>query len=511
MRSSPNRMTVHRIETSSTPESLRKTVQLIGQAVKSGSEYVPLRQYAAAKASEAGPRDFLGQVEKIYDDFTRNRWRYVYDPLGVEMLATTGPVIYDTILGFGQQPPARGFGDCDDATVALSALMQSIGLPTRTVTISKPGSRKLFDHVFPQVRVPQHGWISIDAVGYPKHSMGWVAPHGRFAIWDIDGNLRGFGGDYPDFIKRDFKAMASATLGSLDEEVSMSFAGCGPDMFRDYGLENFGLAGVDNEEPEDWSKYGLLSFGAYVDQPVPILDYDRIGLVMEYDEGDTVGFHGDQPLVRTKMLEMDPVDVAHVYRTGRPRLGAVALSDDGDIYQWTEVQGMGGFFKKLFKKAKKAVKKVARKAVKGVTGAAKKLIKKLPGGKYLIKVYDKVKKVAMKIAKPLMKFIGPIAKKIAPIAALVPGYGPAIAAVLYKAGKFDKLLKKYGVLTDRKGRPKFKSGAQAKKLRKALKREMEAAKAKRGEGKHVRSGRLLKRSSPGHRRKLAGYGFGGLA
>ncbi|NIR14795.1 MAG: hypothetical protein GWN86_12955, partial [Desulfobacterales bacterium] len=85
---------------------------------------------------------------------------------------------------------------------------------------------------------------------------------------------------------------------------------------------------------------------------------------------------------------MDPKELAYVYQTGAPRLGAVALADDGDIYQWTESPGYGGFFKKLFKKAKKAVKKVVkkvkkgvRKVVKGVGKAAKKLIKKLPGGK----------------------------------------------------------------------------------------------------------------------------------
>lgn len=293
----------------------------------------------------------------------------------------------------------------------------------------------------------------------------------------------------------------------------MSLAGCGPEKFQDYGLENCGLAGVDSEAPEDWAQYGLLGFGAYVDRPLPMLDYENIGLVMEYDEDDTVGYAGGEPLVRTKMLEMDPAELVHVYRNGRPRLGAVALSDDGDIYQWQET-GYGGFFKKLIKKAKKAVKKVAkrvkkvaRKAVKGVTKAAKKLIKKLPGGKYLVKVYDKVKKVAMKLAKPLMKVLGPIAKRVAPIAALIPGYGPVIAGALYKAGKMQKILKDYGVMQDKKGRPKFKSGKQAKQVTKALKKAAAAQ-----EAQAARDGRLLKKGSARHKRKLAGYGlvdFGG--
>ena len=314
----------------------------------------------------------------------------------------------------------------------------------------------------------------------------------------------------------------------------MSLAGCGPGMFRDYGLHNFGLAGVDNEEPEDWADYGLADFGAYIDRPLPIIDYDQVGLVMEVDDEDEVAYYGNVGLVRTKMLEMDPMEVDYIVRNGKPRLGAVALADDGEIYQWTEVDGLGGFFKKLFKKAKKAVKKVTgavkkvtRKVVKGVSKVAKKLIKKLPGGKYLLKIYDKVKKIGMKLVKPLAKYLGPIAKKIAPIAAIIPGYGPAIAAALYKVGKIDKILKAYGVVRDKKGRPKFKSGEQAKKVKKALEKAAESEKRKKKKGRRgprkgarrreagaVRSGRLLKRGSARHSRKMAGFGldgFGGYA
>ncbi|NIR14796.1 MAG: hypothetical protein GWN86_12960, partial [Desulfobacterales bacterium] len=139
--------------------------------------------------------------------------------------------------------------------------MEAIGLPTRILTIAKPGTDKLFDHVFPQVRTPKEGWITIDAVGYPNHPMGWVAPHDRYAIWDHEGNLTGFGGLFPGRVGKDFKSMASVQLHGAQEVYEMSLAGCEPSRFSDYGLENCGMAGVDDEDPEDWSKYGLLDFG----------------------------------------------------------------------------------------------------------------------------------------------------------------------------------------------------------------------------------------------------------
>jgi hypothetical protein len=53
----------------------------------------------------------------------------------------------------------------------------------------------------------------------------------------------------------------------------------------------------------------------------------------------------------------------------------------------------------------------------------------------------------MKVVKPLMKFVGKWASKLAPIAAMIPGYGTAIAAGLAAAGKVAKLMTKFGVAT----------------------------------------------------------------
>lgn len=294
----------------------------------------------------------------------------------------------------------------------------------------------------------------------------------------------------------------------------MSVAGFAETNFPDYGLENYGLASIDSREPEDWSKVGLLGFGAELDRPLGMIDGASLGLAMEYDDDDFVGFAGGSPLVRTKMLEMCPTEIAHIRRTGRPRLGTVAMADDGDIYQWVEEDGLGGFFKKLRKKVRKISGKVikrARKLRKGITSAAKKMIKKLPGGKYLVKVYDRVKAVAMKVTKPLKKLLGSkFGKFLAPIAALIPGAGPVVAmaiAGMRRAGQIEKIAKKFGVKRDSKGRPKFKSGKQAKAFTKALTR---AAKAQRKKRRGPSSRRLIKRGTPEHSRRLRGYGLAGV-
>lgn len=311
-------------------------------------------------------------------------------------------------------------------------------------------------------------------------------------------------------------------------------------QYPDYGLAAYGLAGTDGEEPIEFATYGFKEFGAYS----PILgiysnDSDR--LMFEVDDSDTDAYTRDgEPLVRTKMLELSPEDWQHFRATGQPRPNSVALGDDGTVYQYQVPEGMGwGFFKKLFKKIKKGVGKVIKK----VKGVAKKIIKALPGGKYLLKIYGKIRAVAMKLVRPLMKFVGKYAAKLAPIAALIPGYGTAIAAALYTAGKIAKIMTKMDVVLNPKtGTPKFKSPAHGRKFQHILKlhaehakktglvaREMARAKARRGkptERKHaprtapeaVRpfipvsfvskkfKGRILAPGTPAHSAYLRGLG-----
>jgi len=519
-----SRLTTRLYFAKDSPAQLKKTLKLIGQGIRDGSRYHPIRSYAAGVASTAGPKDYLGQVKAIYDDFVK-RWRYVHDPKGIEWVTVSGPAIFNQVLGFGSPPGQKGFGDCDEATSGLGACLASCGFNLRICTISPPGKRALFTHVFPQVFVKKLGWISADPVVYPKHGLGYTPRHSRIAYWDLDGNLIGASGDFP---RSRFKRMLRVNVDGADlaaaepqEGQQMSFAGLHNGQFEDYGLHHFGLAGMDNAEPLDFSEYGAREFGAYIDDPMPMINGDSFaGLMLEYCDDDVIGFDGDQPLVRTKMLEMHPEDMRAVYTTGKPRPGAVALADDGDVYQWVEIDGLGGFFKRMFKKVRKGIRKVrkgirkvvkkvrkgVRKGIKfvkslpkkvfrGIGKMAKKLIKRLPGGKYLLKIYGKIKRVAMKVVRPLMKIVGPIAKKLAPIAGLIPGYGPVIKAALAKAGKFAEVAAKFGVKTDKKGRPRFTSGKQAKAFQAGLRAEAKRMK-KSGKARQIAHGKWNRKKMP---------------
>lgn len=444
------------------------TIRLIGKGIRNGSKYAPIRYRAARLAAKARPKDYLGQAQHIFSDFVR-RWRYVKDPLNAEMI-TIGPQnIYRETMG---GDVGVGHGDCDDATVAIGAQLAAIGFPVRIATIAPrnapPG--RLMTHVFAQALIPNHGWVTVDPVVFPSHGFGYIPPHSRLVTYNLDGDIinqyGNFRGEDLDNQNQGDKTMYNqGLLGNIgDVNQWTDYAGLG-----DYT--------PDAEDLLDFRKVGIKDFGIYAESMGML---PNLGILAEVDT-DEFG------RAWTPVLELSPQDYNYVRAWGRPKHGMVALGDNGETYIY---DGFSGFFSRIFKKIKKGVKKVASK----MKAIAKKVISKIPGGKYLLKLGEKVWKVAKKLVRPLAKFVGKYAAKLAPIAAMIPGYGPAIAAGLYTAGKIANIMNKFDVaITGKKGQVrklKFKSDKHAKAFGQALKRSAEALKQAKKKKGAVRTRRL---------------------
>ena len=101
--------------------------------------------------------------------------KYVRDPLHQEMLAGT-----DYHMG---TMAAEGYarGDCDDHTIMLGAMLESVGYPTRITTARmKPGPGS-FDHVYLEVN-DRRGWIPLDPSN-KKREAGEAPPANRLRRW----------------------------------------------------------------------------------------------------------------------------------------------------------------------------------------------------------------------------------------------------------------------------------------------------------------------------------------
>ena len=459
-------------------------------------------------------------MKAIYNAIVNNWWRYTFDPKGAEVLTIDPEKIYEITLGRGI-PNHSGYGDCDDIAVASGALLASIGFDVRIATTVKPKSPFIFDHVFVFAKAQNGPWVCFDPVLFPRAGFGDITKFKRIALWDLKGNLISKRGPFPprfDAVMSLFGSVQPAapqfltgteSLVKMQTQQNPNFY-----QFPDYA-DSIGFFGADDVLPEneigrltrddvlpDFAKHGILGFGAY-SGIMGTLTGEQVPTVMaEYDGTDEIGNTG---YVRTKHFEMAPDDYTFAKINGVPPMGALALADDGEVYQWAaNPEGIGGFFKKLFKKAKKKVRKLAKKAKKFV----KKIVTKLPLGKTMWKIGSKIHKTAMKIAKPLLKVIGPIAKKIAPVAALIPGIGPAVSAGLMITGKVYDVAKKYGVKFDKNKRPIIKSKSQGRAFATALAKQGQKM-GKRGAKAAIAAYRRKK--GMGRKRSLINPGFFGDA
>lgn len=432
---------------------MRATIRLIGQAIRAGSQYLPIRNLAARWAAKAAPKDYLGQANNIYRGFL-HQWRYVKDPLTREMVIASPRASFNLVMagdGIGVGD-GRGAGDCDCATVALGSLFESVGFPVRIVTIAKPTAPpgRLMDHVYPEVKIPKIGWVPADPVIYPKKGFGDTPPASRKVVYSIEGNVLEYKGNIGHFGRTQ---MEETMVPQIWQRPPWRTYGQ-TEAYPDHSQYFFGAQG-DGTPLEEWETVGLSGFG-YLS---PQMGDMETNIPVEVGPDQTMFYQG---LARTPMVELSPEDYGYLRTNqGVPYDGMMGLGDDGETYVY---DGLGGFFKRLFRKIKRGVKKVARrvrkvvrKVRKGVRGVIRKgisvvkkvggrirrgirrVVKRLPGGKALIRIAGKIRKVAMKVVRPAAKFVGKWAGKIAPIARFIPGYGPAISAGLRVAGRVAKM------------------------------------------------------------------------
>lgn len=130
----------------------------MGRFVKDGKKQLSIRQTALSIVNGSRQKDWSEEVRKLFE-FVRDDIRYVRDVRGVETLQTP-----DKTLEFEQ-------GDCDDKSVLLAALLESIGHPTRFIAIGfKPNN---FVHVYVETKIGNN-WIALETT--EPVPMGWSAP-----------------------------------------------------------------------------------------------------------------------------------------------------------------------------------------------------------------------------------------------------------------------------------------------------------------------------------------------
>ena len=122
------------------------TLKIMRRLVRAAKKTFPVRQTALSLVQNIGQKNWHREVAEIWR-FVNNNIRYVRDVNGVETLQTP-----EKTMEFGQ-------GDCDDQSVLVASLLESIGHPTRFIAIGfGPAS---YQHVFAETKVGNK-WLPVE-------------------------------------------------------------------------------------------------------------------------------------------------------------------------------------------------------------------------------------------------------------------------------------------------------------------------------------------------------------
>lgn len=114
------------------------TLDLMVKITREAKKHLPVRLLALSLVKNNSQKDYRGEVRDLHR-FVRDEIRYVKDVNGVETLQ-----VPEKTLEFKQ-------GDCDDKSMLLAALLESIGHPTRFVAVGF--APKTYAHVYVETKI----------------------------------------------------------------------------------------------------------------------------------------------------------------------------------------------------------------------------------------------------------------------------------------------------------------------------------------------------------------------
>jgi transglutaminase-like putative cysteine protease len=131
------------------PEGVRVTLEIMARLAREASLEPAIQGLAIELTQGVRNEDFYGEIAALHA-FVRDEIRYVQDVNGVETLRPP----LDTL--------ALGAGDCDDKSVLLAALLESIGHPARYTAVAFEPD--LFEHVYVESRFDWRGrkWLPLE-------------------------------------------------------------------------------------------------------------------------------------------------------------------------------------------------------------------------------------------------------------------------------------------------------------------------------------------------------------
>ena len=137
-----------------------QTLRFMRDLVKAGKKSQRVREIALNLTADLPPKAWAAEIAALFF-FVRDSIRFIGDVTNVETLHTA-----DAVLDLGQ-------GDCDDKSILLASLLESINHPTRFVAVGFFPDE--FEHVLVETLIGSNYWQPLD----PSEPVdpGWFPPN----------------------------------------------------------------------------------------------------------------------------------------------------------------------------------------------------------------------------------------------------------------------------------------------------------------------------------------------
>lgn len=154
-----------------TPNTMEKMKQIINASIR--QFYV--RQWA--EKIIGFEEDDYSRAEAIFN-FVVSHSRYIPDPVPFELLKTS--IVSLQLIEVGSSPAI----DCDDATILIGSLVESIGIPYALRAVALDNGE--YSHVYGLCKIKDRGWIPADFVVAKKGGEFGEEPPGITKIKDME-------------------------------------------------------------------------------------------------------------------------------------------------------------------------------------------------------------------------------------------------------------------------------------------------------------------------------------
>lgn len=155
--------------TTEVAESIDDRIDMIFEEINQGKRDPIIRQLVSEILRGVAEKDYENELDAIFS-WVRKNIRYTRDPHNVELFQRPSRIL------------EMGIADCDDLSIIIGAMVQSIGYPLRLRVIGVQSADP--EHIYPLVGVPPSEnnlesiqWVAMDAsVSQP---IGWQLPQNQ--------------------------------------------------------------------------------------------------------------------------------------------------------------------------------------------------------------------------------------------------------------------------------------------------------------------------------------------